>query len=132
MNEPSRGLRAVSQIDLEHSVELKMVATLRQAIVDSTPGHELASLADRFVRFTESHFAAEQLHMGHFGYPGLGGHAAEHDGLMRQFTEVLTQAQKLGKSELLEIVDRLEEWLRNHIASEDEAFRNWLLKRDSK
>lgn len=120
----------IPEIDVEHALQLQLVQGVRAALEagDTTTARALVGRLDDV---TNAHFLAEQLLMRLHAYPGYAAHVEEHDRLIGELRNLWSEPQSAADAEA--VAQRLELWLRVHIATADEAFASYLAEtRDRK
>jgi hemerythrin-like metal-binding protein len=113
----------IPEIDVEHALQLQLVQAVRAALESGDLATAHAALG-RLDDVTNAHFLAEQLLMRLHAYPGYAAHVQEHDRLIEELRSLWRQPVGTGDAE--GIAQRLELWLRVHIATADEAFASYL------
>jgi len=110
----------------EHRVQLGLFRAFAQAIRSRAGDEEKAEILDNLIDYTELHFNSEQLLMRLHAYPGFDAHVAEHDGLMADVKELRRLIEAGDEAAGLDLVDKLESWLVEHIDSHDKAFGRFM------
>jgi len=96
-----------------------------QADVDSqTIRRALAEL----IRYTMTHFAAEEAAMEAYGYPGLDKHRQEHQKLTGHVLEFVEKYYIDGANIGMSLVDFLQSWLIQHILGSDHEFSRFAVR----
>lgn len=118
----------VPAVDDEHHLQLSLIVSARQALAERRAAHDVDELLDRFVDFSNVHFASEAMLMRLYQYAHFDAHVLEHDRVMEQLQAVRFD-WRTGHIDLtLERMDTLVEWVRNHIATADRAFGRYLIR----
>jgi hemerythrin len=116
------------ELDGEHSVQMGLLAALRQAVVANQDTSRANPVLEQLSAYTNAHFMAEQLLMRLHAYPHYEEHLEEHDRLMEKM-QALQQAQAAGEVELtLEATAALGEWLVRHTQGSDHKLGRYLLE----
>ena len=113
----------VPEIDVEHELQIQLVHAVRAALEAGDPDAAQAAVG-RLDDVTNAHFLAEQLLMRLYGYPGYAAHVQEHDRLVEELRNLSRQWNEAAQA--ASVAQRLELWLRAHIATADEAFASFL------
>lgn len=110
----------VAVIDDDHQVLVNQFNRLAGAIADGTAapivGHVIAALLD----YTAFHFERELRLMQVTAFPGLDGHTAEHDALLRKL-HAMNMDWRTGVATGTHLLSFLGDWLTNHILGSDQA-----------
>ena len=115
-------------VDNEHYLQISLLATVRRAVAENASRPGLEDLLDRFVDFTKLHFASEATLMRLYQYAQFDAHVREHDRTLDQL-EALRADWSAGRVKLtLDRMDRLAEWIEDHIMSADRAFGRYLVR----
>jgi hemerythrin-like metal-binding protein len=78
------------------------------------------------VKYTATHFSAEENLMQSYAYPDYAKHKFIHDSLVKEVIE-LQASYKAGKSLMsLKVMKFLNNWLVNHIQGEDKKYGPFL------
>lgn len=113
-------------MDSQHHLQLDLVRSLRTAIAEGRPKAESDEILDMLVRYSESHFMAEQLIMRLHAYPEYQRHQLEHDRSMEVLEEVKGACAE-GKAELTDgLAEQLEILLLAHFGRADQALADFL------
>lgn len=124
MSEQTQDIKlGVPEIDVEHELQIELVHAVRTALAAGDVATAQAAIG-RLDDVTNAHFLAEQLLMRLHAYPGYAAHVQEHDGLIEELRKLWRQPLEAGDAEA--VAQRLELWLRAHIATADEAFASFL------
>jgi len=121
-----QGLEDKAVMASEHRVQLGLFRAFAQAIRNNAGDAEKAEILDNLIDYTELHFNSEQLLMRLHAYPGFDAHIAEHDGLMADVKGLRSLIEAGDEAAGLDLVDKLETWLVQHIDSQDKAFGRFL------
>jgi hemerythrin-like metal-binding domain len=118
----------IAAVDDEHHLQLSLIAATRQAVAEKRSGSEVDAMLDRFVDFTNVHFASEAALMRLYQYTHYDAHVLEHDRTMEQL-EAVRSDWRAGHADLtLERIDDLAECVRSHIATADRTFGRYLIR----
>jgi len=115
----------VTQFDNEHKKLVDMVNNLYDAIKAGKANSAIGTILDELVRYTGSHFGAEERLMQQHGYSGLAKHKAEHAALVKQVLEI-QKGFKEGKALPQNLLQFLRDWLMKHIVGEDKQYGPFL------
>ena len=115
-------------VDNEHHLQISLLAAVRRAVAEGTLGSRVEDLLNRFIDFTKVHFASEATLMRLYQYAQLDAHILEHERTMQQL-EALRADWQAGRIKLtLDRMDRLADWIEDHISSADRAFGRYLVR----
>ncbi len=112
-------------VDLHHRVLLGLVKAIEAQLGPGGDRAGSASTLAKLVDFTRLHFEAEELVMGLHAYPQAEEHAEAHRRLLAEAEELLrTHGQGDGPG-AQRTVERLRDWLLDHVRGQDQAFSAW-------
>lgn len=111
-----------SEIDGQHLMIVKAINMLIEAIGEHSIEVEMGRVLDLMDSYIQNHFATEEGYFERYGYKNAKEHIAKH----REFAEkILIQRKKFqaGESEVsYELVDFLEDWMLDHVLTEDTKY----------
>jgi hemerythrin len=123
-------------IDRDHRWLIELVDRIQSLILKHASLARLTLALDELARYTEEHFAREELIQQAAGYPHLGEHHRSHEKLKRQLQDLTGRilAQPVERTTLDALDDDtrrallalLRSWLIDHIIKEDLQLRPWL------
>jgi len=118
----------VEQIDEEHKELFDRVNKLLDAMAQARAKEELQPLLGFLDDYVRVHFGGEQRLMQQHRYPAAAEHLSQHTFFVSEFKALAAEVQKGGASALLTIKlnKLLCDWLRDHIASTDKKFGEFL------
>ncbi len=117
----------IPEIDEQHTVIVDCITLLEEAVhsgVTKKSWSAVHSAVGRLADYVRIHFAVEESLMRIHAYPDFDRHAEEH----RQFTFNLMRLQEKSlKVEVSkEMIDFLDQWLRDHIMESDKRYASYL------
>jgi len=119
----------VEAIDHDHQHLLALLNDSRRALADGETGEQIASLLDRLMAYTQTHFKREEAVMAACGYPGLDNHYKVHRLLVREVEKMYQQMSKNTLS-VDDVVDFLSGWWVAHIGGMDRAITPYCQGKD--
>jgi hemerythrin len=97
---------------------------------DEEHGRRVAGLLDELYSLTQQHFRDEEDLMRAEGFPGLAGHAREHQMLLGEFKSTLIARLREACCNMdPQTLAALRSWFVVHIARSDREFAEWLERR---
>lgn len=107
------------KIDSQHQYFVGLINELYEAIIKLELKDKLAVIFSKLSTYAANHFATEEAYFKEFAYEGAVEHIAEHQKLLNRLEELRQQIAE-DKLELsFELIDFLEDWLLNHLATVD-------------
>jgi hemerythrin len=76
--------------------------------------------------YTISHFAAEELLLERFGYPGLAEHREEHKRFVAKVNQFRDDLEQGGGTSSVAVLEFLKDWLARHIKQTDRKYSSHL------
>ena len=126
----------ISELDDQHQAFFLHMVGLRRALIEGSGGREKLMKTLRFLdSFIEEHFGSEEKYMRRYNYPGILVHKAQHDAFVKTVADFKKRALDLdGRGEILsflavEVENRLERWLTEHIRIHDRKMADYLAER---
>jgi hemerythrin len=119
----------IETIDEQHKGLFDLVNRLFYSMQAAASDKKIRQVLAELIRYTMTHFAAEEAAMEAYGYPGLNEHRQEHEKLTAQVLEFIeryhTGHAKISSS----LLDFLQNWLTGHILGSDHDFAQFLFSR---
>jgi hemerythrin-like metal-binding protein len=112
----------VPSIDAQHSVLVKTLNELHDAMMSGQAQGKTGDLLRTLVRYTREHFASEEALMEQAGYAELKAHSKRHDELTTQVEDYVARFERGESTINLHLLSFLRDWLINHILKEDKAY----------
>lgn len=118
-------LMGVSEIDEQHRHLVRLVNRLNRAVTGGDDPTQVAGLFERLFAATREHFDTELRYMMTYAYPAMAVHDQEHRRLLDDLSGMA--ANPMPGNELL-ILQRLKDWLLDHIQGADRQLGHFLLR----
>jgi hemerythrin-like metal-binding protein len=119
----------INTIDGQHQTLFGLARELSSAMDKGKGNTVMASVLDRLVSYTISHFKAEEDLMARYKYPRLAEHKAEHEALTKKVRALLAE-MKAGRALLtIDVMDFLQDWLAKHIQRSDMHYAEFINRR---
>ncbi|HOZ37031.1 MAG TPA: bacteriohemerythrin [bacterium] len=112
----------VKEIDAQHQVFLKILANVTELLCRPERVEELDDLMRQLESYMAYHFATEERYFDEFDYEFGEEHKAEHRELAARVAKYKSRYKAEGDSILPEVVDFLEDWLVEHLESQDKKY----------
>jgi len=106
-------------LDTQHRQILEIINELFSAIKEGKDRDIVTPLLERMLRYTETHFAAEERFMQDYEYPEYEYHKSLHDRLRSRTAGLRTRAELVLGEDLLNF---LKSWWLEHIQEEDQQY----------
>ena len=116
-------LVGVAEIDAQHRELVRMVNELNREISASAGVELIESRFDQLIAYTVFHFQTEHRFMVNAHYPDAKAHDFEHGQLT---TELRLIARKKSNEGDLLVLQKIKDWLLNHIQSTDKPMGRYL------
>jgi len=119
----------VVDLDLQHQRLVRMINELYESMAQGHGSEVLGQTIDGLINYTQTHFAAEEVHFDRWGYPDANAHKEKHQAFV-----VRVQDFKHGFDEgelflSIDVMDFLSSWLVEHIQGTDKAYGPFLNER---
>jgi hemerythrin len=112
----------VRQIDEQHAQLIKMVNDLHDAMLQGHGKETLQQVLMRLIKYTQSHFAAEEALMMKHSYAEYGRHKAEHEALIQKVGAYVKDFKEGKPGLVFSLNTFLKEWLTKHIMGSDKKY----------
>jgi len=120
----------IDKIDDQHKELVGFVNQLHRAMKRQVGAREAEAVLAKLAEYTVYHFGFEEKLFDKYGYPQTEDHKKAHRGLIAAVTDFQQELQA-GKAGLsMELMDFLNQWLREHIMKTDRAYIAHLRGRD--
>ena len=119
----------VQAMDDQHANIMDTMNELQLAMIRSHPQVSVDELLNRLIEFTRLHFRSEERLMEQHGFPGLAGHRDEHQRLLRQLQETVSELQHGKTVDISKLLFFLHSWFIDHVEGLDQQYGPWLNKR---
>jgi hemerythrin-like metal-binding protein len=122
----------IPSMDSEHRGLIKLVNELADAVAHGCDCERARQQMEKTLDFAAEHFAHEEALMRRHGFPGLEQHAAEHERLLREATNLMETLTPEHANRALLITAFLTDFTENHILHEDRAISQYFAERGIK
>ncbi len=115
----------VREIDTQHKNLVAMLNKLNAKMKDGKGGEAAREVLKELVSYTQKHFTTEETLMNKHSYPESPAHTSEHSKLLLQAADLETRLFA-AKTNAIEIMMFLKNWLTDHIMKTDKKFGAFL------
>jgi len=112
----------VPDLDAQHKQLIGLVNELHDAMAKGLGKAVLQPLLDKLVRYTLTHFSAEERYMAQSGYGALPAHKAEHERLTHTVQDFKRRYDSGQTMLTVEVMTFLKDWLLSHIQGTDRQY----------
>jgi hemerythrin-like metal-binding protein len=119
----------IHTFDEDHKRLFRLVNELHDSVDIGAQEEELRRALSELIRYTMTHFQAEEAAMKGFSYPGLDEHHEQHEQLTQQ---VLAFVRQYGHGQAtigLSLLTFLQDWLTHHVLETDHRMSDFLRTR---
>jgi len=109
-------------IDSQHKQFVEIIDELYRSIQNLTSERELEGVLDKLVNYHTLHFATEERYFEEFNYEGTEEHKAAHHAFNQKISDFQKQAKEGTHDIGFDLIDYLEDWLVNHLATMDKKY----------
>ncbi len=121
----------VEIINNQHKELFKRVNSLLQAMNEGKGEDEIKEIIGFLEEYVVVHFGTEEDFMTRYNYPDYPFHKGEHEAFKKDFVELKRDYEIHGVTLtlIIEIQQRVCDWLINHIGKVDKMFGRFLIKK---
>ncbi|HRY63702.1 MAG TPA: bacteriohemerythrin [Patescibacteria group bacterium] len=116
----------VKEIDDQHWTFLGILNGLYDVLRQPEREIELTGLVHQLESYAAFHFATEERYFDKFDYPWADEHKEEHRELLTKILKLKNRYESEGEAILPELLDFLENWLTDHLATQDKKYTKCL------
>lgn len=116
----------IKEIDDQHRKLIGMIGALNDAMKMGKGKQVLEKTLKDLIKYTETHFAAEERIMKEYGYPGYEEHKAKHTKMAQKVVEIYDQYQAGRIALTIQVMNFLENWVDKHILGTDRQYTVFL------
>lgn len=120
----------VGAIDEQHKGIFSRINNLLNAMAQGKGRDEVGKVITFLADYVVKHFKAEEEIMAKHNYDGISSQKTEHAQFIRDFSALKMDFEKNGVTThlVLQVQNKLCNWLKNHIGSEDKKIGDFLKK----
>jgi len=120
----------VKEIDLQHQHFIELMNKAYTAVYNNATKEDILKFVDELLTHGYNHFQTEEKYFDKFKYPLAEEHKKIHASLLEQagaFKITINNALDYGK-EVSKLVDFLEDWLVDHMLTEDMKYSPFFIQ----
>ncbi|MCR4378118.1 MAG: hemerythrin family protein [Rhodospirillales bacterium] len=115
----------VPEVDFEHEELIGVINALGDLLQAGNSPDTIQLLLGKIHAQIEGHFALEEKIMRDRGFVGYEAHKEDHDRLLEQIRDIMTEAKTLDEPTLRDnLAERLNAWFSDHFSTLDRSFHN--------
>lgn len=112
----------IAIVDSQHKVLVDLINELHQAMMARRGKESLGGVLASLIKYTKSHFAAEEGLMRTNQYPDLVNHKGEHERFTQTIEDFQGRFQRNEVAMTVDVMDFLKDWLAKHIMGVDKQY----------
>ena len=112
----------IAVVDSQHKVLVDLINELHEAMIARKGRESLGGVLASLVKYTKSHFAADEGLMRANQYADLAGHKAEHERFTQTIVDFQGRFQRNEVAMTIDVMDFLKDWLIKHIMGVDKKY----------
>lgn len=112
----------VKEIDNQHKFFLSLLNDLYKTISSPNNKKILPEILLQLTDYAQLHFATEEKYFDQFNYEFSDEHKKEHQKLLTNVLKINEKYKSEGENILMELLDFLENWLVNHLSTQDKKY----------
>lgn len=118
--------------DEHHKHLFGLVRKLQQANRSGANDADIRRVLSLLIRYTMTHFQAEEAAMEGYGYPDLDIHRQEHQKLTDSVLDFAKRHHEGSPTYYAELLEFLQDWLQQHVLHSDRNYSRYLRERGLK
>jgi len=116
----------VPEVDFEHEELIGVINALGDLLQKGEPLDSIQALLGEIHAQIEAHFALEEKIMRERGFAGYEAHKEDHDRLLEQIRDIMTEAAEVDEQVLHDhLAKRLNVWFSEHFRTLDRSFHSF-------
>jgi hemerythrin len=115
-----------ADMDKQHQRLFDLINKLHDAMGQGKGKETLPEVFNSLVKYTQSHFVAEEALLQKYNYPDLAIQKRQHAELVKQISDLQKQFQAGDFSSSLKTSEFLKKWLIEHIQGTDQKYGGFL------
>ena len=120
----------ILEIDEQHRELFKMVNNIKKSILKGvSPQQIIKTVFTDIVDYTQKHFTSEEALMKKMHFPGIDIQKRQHKQLITDIVRKLKEMKAGTQHNPIIMYTFLNQWLLNHIITEDQKLREFVYKR---
>ncbi len=120
-------LIGIAEIDEQHKTLFLLAEKIKKDIKEDCENDKIISNSlIKIVQYTKQHFSTEERIMEELSYPGLANQKIEHRDLVKELKIILMKLKKGNKYSGIQLYNLVNQWLVNHILTEDIKIRDFV------
>ena len=112
----------INMVDSQHKVLVDLINELHQAMMARKGKESLGVVLASLIKYTKSHFAAEEGLLHANQYPALANHKAEHERFAQTIVDFQDRFHRNEAAMTIDVMDFLKDWLLKHIMGVDKRY----------
>lgn len=117
----------VKLIDDQHKKMFEVINQLVDTLSSKPTKEKLGEIIKALLEYKKFHFATEEKYFDEFNYEGAEEHKAAHIKFGERLSEISTKYGDDTIGLAYELVDFLEDWLLDHLMTEDQKYKECFL-----
>ncbi len=116
--------------DFQHKQLIDLFQKLKEAKSNKTDKNLYRYTLAFLAMYVNHHFKLEEAYMKKFNYPDQTSHLKEHRNFIKELKAFKTQNEKYSNAGSDDLLNRLGEWILNHILKDDQTLGAFILKKE--
>jgi hemerythrin len=112
----------VKLIDDQHKMMFETINTLIDILGGVPQKNEIDEIISKFVEYKKFHFATEEKYFDDFNYENAEEHKAKHRDFNNKLDELVAKNKDDSIILAFGLIDFLEDWLLDHLITEDQKY----------
>ena len=113
----------IESIDNQHKKFIEVIENLYSAIQKNETDEKIEEIFGNLKDYIKIHFSTEEGYFEKFNYENSEEHKNEHINFKKRIEELMGNKKESRLKISLELIDFLEDWLINHLISQDQKYK---------
>lgn len=122
----------IPTIDVQHKHFVGLINSLYSCFKNFVSKEDVLPIIEDLVNYESIHFGTEEQYMLSLNYPEFEKHKAIHSNLKTDLLALIEKYKQCDSSDLMNLIDHLENWLVEHLITEDFRYKEHFLKANIK
>jgi len=116
----------IAALDRQHQGLFDTINELNGALAEGHGAAAIDGVLRKLNEYATTHFAAEEVLMEEYGFPGLTAHRAQHEAFAQNLRKYVDDYKNGKTGTPVSLLLFLQSWLKEHLLKTDKAYSSFL------